>query len=96
MKYRTLILLLLPGCELVEKYPEGLATYSCTHQVTGTGEGGEQEILLEGSSEIDCAFYQEASDLMADTCSLDESNYVDDYEDVQCTWGCSVITECSE
>ena len=96
MKYRYFVFLLPLGCEVVEKDPEGLATYSCAHQVTGTTEGGNQEVLLEGTSEIDCVFSQEKTSLMEDTCSLDQSNYVDEYEDVQCTWSCSVITECSE
>ena len=96
MKYRYLVLLLAPACEIVEKDPEGLATYSCSHQVTGTTDNGTQEVLLEGNSEIDCVLSQEKTDLMEDTCSLDQSNYVGEYEDVQCTWSCSVITECSE
>ena len=95
MNYRYLLLLLATACELAEKDPEGLAIYSCSHQVTGTDADGVDQVLLESSSEIDCVLSQEKNAFMEDTCSLDQSNYINEYSDVDCTWSCYVVSECN-
>ena len=94
MNFRYIIPLFFFACETPEKDPDGLASYSCDLEVTGTDSEGNFQTLLESSSELDCVLSQEKEDLMDEACALDQENYIGEYSGVNCDWSCSVISEC--
>ena len=94
--FRILPLCIFVACEIsTEKDPEGPADYSCFITITGVDEYGSTQVLLESDTELSCYESYEKDDYMREYCDLEVENY-DAYSDVDCTWSCTPLTECSQ